>query len=952
MENSIFDLEKIKKIFGSRNLIILIFFVFGLIFTISTIFLNQNDLLKEKSGILGYYLIFILYQLFGSGSIFIGPIYLVTSIKSYLRQDLKYIQNAFLGSILFLFSFSYLLAFFEIQNSGFVGAQLFFLGNLLIGNISSLILAFIIFLFSILKIFSLDILTIKSFFYSLKEKKINFKFSYFLGILFLLLNYKNLLQIFKKKEKDSSENSKENQNMDFIKKIVLLSEKKPPWIQKVQFEEKKQISNDLNEEKESITISEQILENNDSKKSFEEENQNEFTYEISKKNSEIQEENQIEKIEDIKYNSNLEKIKIHYDSNLNRFVFYHNEDLLKKKIQFNELEQNVFLEDFELESDLRHLVRYNNKDLSIDNQIQKTETVESIEIFKEDQNLIQEQEIKNNFDKDFLEKEKEELNESIENNENFKKNTINFLNDFQESENKDFEISNQNTIENSKNKIENYSSLYNLNPEYYLKKLRELQEEIISSERIPSYRLRLENVRSGENSFISGITIQQEIQENWQRLEKVLNDFNIKAQVVGATRGPMITMFEIRLEPGVRVNRILGLQDEIRMNLAAVSIRIVAPIPGKTTIGIEVPNKTREFISLGDLIQKDSEFFTKKRDINIPLGKDVAGITRYIDLTKLPHLLIAGATGSGKSVFLNSIIASLLYQYSPEKIRFLMIDPKMVELKLYEGIPHLLYPVIIDTKLAEKALHWAVNEMENRYKLFSLTKCRDIRSYNEKIHNKQIEGSPIPYIVIFIDELADLMMIAPKEVEESIIRLTQKARAVGIHLVLATQRPSVDVITALIKANCPARVSFQVAQKVDSRIILDTNGAETLLGKGDMLYKSPSSTLPIRIQSPNITEEEIGNIVQETQKYGFFGYIELPEEKEVEIDFGFSEIDEELIEKAWKIILETGKTSTSYIQRRLRIGYNRAANIMEKLEEMGYLSPATNNKPREILRRE
>lgn len=947
MEKNVFNSEKIKKILGNKNLIILIFFIFGLVFTISSIFFNQNDILKEKSGILGYYLLFILYQLFGISSIFIGPIYLFTSIKSYLRQDLKYIQNSFIGSILFLFSFSYLLSFFQVQNSGFVGTQLFLLGNLLIGNISSFILAFIIFLFSILKIFSLDIFTIRTFFYSLKEKKINFKFSFFLGVLFLLLNYKNLLEIFKKKHKEPSEDNKENQNMDFIKKIVLFSEKKPPWIQKVEIDEK-QIQNQSEES--ALQVSEDKIENNHSEYTIESESKNDFEHNTRKDPEEnIKNDiNDINDINDLKIHSNSEKIKIYYDSNLNRFVFYHNEDLLKKKLQLKEVNHSLLLDEFDLEPDLKHLYKSSEKNFFLNDQNQTTEIVESNipfpqtnQIPKEEENSTQEKEIKIEFNQALMEKDSiSDLNNSQN------------LNNFEEKESIDFEISNHNLIENNKNKKENNFSLYNLNPEYYLKKLKELQQEIISSERVPSYKLKLENVKSSENSFISGITIQQEIQENWQRLEKVLNDFNIKAQVVGATRGPMITMFEIRLEPGVRVNRILSLQDEIRMNLAAVSIRIVAPIPGKTTIGIEVPNKTREFISLGDFIQKDLDFFTKKRDINIPLGKDVSGITRYIDLTKLPHLLIAGATGSGKSVFLNSIIASLLYQYSPEKIRFLMIDPKMVELKLYEGIPHLLYPVIIDTKLAEKALHWAVNEMENRYKLFSLTKSRDIRSYNEKIHNKQIDGSPIPYIVIFIDELADLMMIAPKEVEESIIRLTQKARAVGIHLVLATQRPSVDVITALIKANCPARVSFQVAQKVDSRIILDTNGAETLLGKGDMLYKSPSSTLPIRIQSPNITEEEIENIVQETQKYGFFGYIELPEEKEVEIDFGFSEIDEELIEKAWKIILETGKTSTSYIQRRLRIGYNRAANIMEKLEEMGYLSPATNNKPREILRRE
>ncbi len=925
MKKSIFQNIDIKKYFENFSLINLFFFIFGLILTVSSIFLKEDEVLKEKSGIIGYYLFFILYELFGLGTFFIGPIYIVASLKSYFSENIRFIQNAFLGSIFFLFSFSFLLAYFGNSSCGFLGNQFFIWSSELFGSISSFIIFVIIFSLSVLKMFSYEIQQIRF----LQEEKKSFHFESLLGIILFLINYKKIFKFFRSKFIINTDTIK--RNMKFPKKIFG-SKTKPPWIQKIEiketqkesekeikdfkiYEEKKESHKDLNQEENDFNPFLDLHEK-----------QNTHNHSIH--------------YEEIFLENTEEALSISYDPSRNRFLFNNNESL-KKKIEWEKLKHSSILEDLVLEPSLTKFIQTKSENLHSSELLEKenlsnsflTEEVldETIsEKFKESN--IEE----SNFDQ--YEKLEPDINEEIESFSDLLQE-----NDRMNSLNKQKEI----FIPQNKEIIS-----YHLNSESYLKKLNELQEQIISSERVVSYRLSTNSIKFGENSSISSFVIQQEIQENWQKLEKVLNDFSIKAQVVGATRGPMITMFEVLLEPGVRVNRILSLQDEIRMNLATISIRIVAPIPGKTTIGIEVPNKNREFISLGDILQKDLEFFSKKRDINIPLGKDVSGITRYIDLTKLPHLLIAGATGAGKSVFLNSIIASLLFQYSPEKIRFLMIDPKMVELKLYEGIPHLLYPVIVDTKLAEKALQWAVNEMENRYKLFSLTKCRDIRSYNEKIQNKQIVGSPIPYIVIFIDELADLMMISPKEVEESVIRLTQKARAVGIHLVLATQRPSVDVITALIKANCPARVSFQVAQKVDSRIILDTNGAETLLGKGDMLYKSPSSTLPIRIQSPNITEEEIEAIVKETQKYGFFGYIELPQEEEVQLEFGFSEVDEDLIEKAWKIILETGKTSTSYIQRRLRIGYNRAANIIEKLEELGYLSPATNNKPREILRRD
>ena len=455
--------------------------------------------------------------------------------------------------------------------------------------------------------------------------------------------------------------------------------------------------------------------------------------------------------------------------------------------------------------------------------------------------------------------------------------------------------------------------------------------------------------------------VSREIDVTRERLEKVMQDYGIQARVVRTQRGPIITLYEVKLEAGVRVSRILGISDEIKMNLEAPSIRIIAPIPGKPTVGIEIPNRHREGVVLGDMLDRD---VMARNELCVVLGKNIAGEKQYVDLARLPHLLIAGSTGSGKSVYMNAIIASLLYTRSPEDVRFIMIDPKMVELKLFEGIPHLIMPVITDVRQASKALTWVINEMERRYEILSHSKSRDIRSFNDRIAAEtQLPGFPppegaagkrekMPYIVVFIDELSDLMMVAAKDVEDSIIRLTQKARAVGIHIVMATQRPSVDVITALIKANCPARIAFHVAQKTDSRTILDMNGAETLLGKGDMLYRSPSSTALVRLQAPLLTEAEIENVVQETARYGEPAYVDLEAYIEEEnTEAAENDVDSELLQQAWKIVLESGKTSTSYIQRRLRIGYNRAASLIEMLEQKGYLSPAIGNKPREILKR-
>ena len=440
--------------------------------------------------------------------------------------------------------------------------------------------------------------------------------------------------------------------------------------------------------------------------------------------------------------------------------------------------------------------------------------------------------------------------------------------------------------------------------------------------------------------------LSKEIQIMSKKIDQALSDYSISGRVVFMQRGPIISLYEIQLDPGVKVSRILGLENELKMHLEIPSIRIIAPIPGKSTIGIELPNRNRENVYLSQLIK---ELPKREGALSILLGKDITGKNHYVNLTTLPHLLIAGATGTGKSVYINSIIASLLYNYNPNELRMIMVDPKMVELGLYEGIPHLLLPVITDTSKVTRSLAWVLDEMEHRYTSFSKVKCRDIYSYNLNVKQK---SDKIPYIILIIDELSDLMMVSPKEVEDSIIRLTQKARAVGIHLIMATQRPSVDVITALIKANCPARIAFQVAQKTDSRTILDINGAEALLGKGDMLYRSPEMTSLKRLQAPLITEKEIAGIVRETRRHSRAKHVDLDlwEQSQQKYQNSAEEVDQELFNEAWEIIQETGKTSSSYLQRRLRIGYNRAANIIEELERRGYLSKLLGSKGREILK--
>lgn len=440
----------------------------------------------------------------------------------------------------------------------------------------------------------------------------------------------------------------------------------------------------------------------------------------------------------------------------------------------------------------------------------------------------------------------------------------------------------------------------------------------------------------------------KEIHRNSVLLKNTLAEFGIEAEVVNVNRGPVITLYEMQIAPGIKVNRVVGLADDIAMALAAQRVRIVAPIPGKSAIGVEIPNLYRETVTLGDIV-KSEEFRKYEGSLVVALGKDILGKPVMLDLKRQPHLLIAGTTGSGKSVCVNSIITSLIYNYEPNYLRFILVDPKMVELQLYNGLPHLLTPVIVDPQVAPMVLKWTMHEMERRYSLLSAMNTRDIERYNDKVKRLKDGTEQLPYIVVIIDEMADLMM-SSKEVEGYITRIAQKSRAVGIHLVVATQRPSVDIITGLIKANFPARIAFQVAQKTDSRTIIDQNGAEKLLGRGDMLYQSPTSSFPMRIQGGYISEEETEKIATHLCRLGRPSYIDIEEslledEDSKEID----EASDELFQEALKIIEETKKASASYLQRRLSIGYNRAARIIEQMEDMGYIGPQIGSKPREVF---
>ena len=479
-------------------------------------------------------------------------------------------------------------------------------------------------------------------------------------------------------------------------------------------------------------------------------------------------------------------------------------------------------------------------------------------------------------------------------------------------------------------------------------------EQKRSDYQIPPAQL-LRQVSGNGNRDVSG-----ELRENADRLVDTLRSFGVETRIVNICRGPSVTRYELQPSAGVKISKITNLADDIALSLAAGGVRIEAPIPNKPAVGIEVPNKHKDIVTLREVVES-REFTQAKSYLTFSLGRDIAGNIAIADIARMPHLLIAGATGSGKSVCINSLIISLLYKAPPEEVRLLMIDPKVVELGVYNGIPHLLVPVVTDPRKAAGALGWAVTEMLNRYKLFAQTGVRDLKGFNQiAAQGKRDDNgellTPMPQIVIIIDELADLMMAASREVEDSICRLAQMARAAGMHLVIATQRPSVDVITGVIKANIPSRIAFTVSSQVDSRTILDGSGAEKLLGKGDMLFHPMDQQKPVRIQGCFVSDKEVEEVVsyiksQEDADYSedILEEIEKKAAEETSDNRG-KESDEydSMLPAAVEVVLDAGQASTSFLQRRLKVGYARAARIMDEMEEQGFVGPQEGSKSREI----
>ena len=481
---------------------------------------------------------------------------------------------------------------------------------------------------------------------------------------------------------------------------------------------------------------------------------------------------------------------------------------------------------------------------------------------------------------------------------------------------------------------------------------KEAMESGVNDYKLPSVEL-LSLPKKKSTADISG-----ELKENAQRLIETLRSFNVNATITDISRGPTVTRYELKPAAGVRISKITNLADDIALNLAATHVRIEAPIPGKAAVGIEVPNTVKNTVSMRELIDTP-EFYEQRSLLSAGIGKDIAGNCVYCDIAKMPHLLVAGTTGSGKSVCMNSIITSILYRAKPDEVKFLMIDPKQVEFSKYANIPHLLVPVVTDPRKAAGALGWAVSEMLQRYQKLSQVGVRDIEGYNKYVQ-KHEDMESMPKICIFIDEFADLMMAAPKEVEDSVCRLAQMARAVGMHLVIATQRPSVDVITGLIKANISSRIALTVSSQIDSRTILDAAGAEKLLGHGDMLYNPIGASKPLRVQGCFISDEEVEALCDFVKNQGESQYDE-EIAKEIEAkavqdkksspfeDYGDAEQLDVLFDKAVDIVLETGTASTSFLQRKLSVGYARGAKIIDQLEEKGIIGPANGSKGREIL---
>lgn len=483
---------------------------------------------------------------------------------------------------------------------------------------------------------------------------------------------------------------------------------------------------------------------------------------------------------------------------------------------------------------------------------------------------------------------------------------------------------------------------------------------------LPPYTLLVESPASADKAF-SNISLE----ELSNLVEQRLSDFGVEVKVVAVLPGPVITRFELDLAPGIKVSKITGLAKDIARSLSAVSVRVVEVIPGKSVIGLEIPNENRELVTLRDMVESQ-RYAQSRSPVSLVLGKDISGNPVVVDLTKMPHLLVAGTTGSGKSVALNAMLLSMLFKSSPEQLRFIMIDPKMLELSVYDGIPHLLTPVITDMKDAANALRWCVAEMDKRYKLMASLGVRNITGYNQKVSDAAKAGQPLympgtlvtdpesakmelqalPTIVVVVDELADMMMVVGKKVEDLIARIAQKARAAGIHLIIATQRPSVDVITGLIKANIPTRISFQVSSRIDSRTILDQQGAEQLLGHGDMLYLPPGAGVPIRVHGAYVADDEVHRVVAAWRSAGEPEYVYEVTDEVAEAggngEGGSGESDA-LYDDAVRIVTESRRASISLVQRRLRIGYNRAARIMEEMELAGVVSSMDTSGTREVL---
>lgn len=571
------------------------------------------------------------------------------------------------------------------------------------------------------------------------------------------------------------------------------------------------------------------------------------------------------------------------------------------------------------------------------------------EIKKSERKLKQEEKEKKKIEKENLKKEKIELKKSEEEKpievENFGENLV--IKDYSDEniEEESKEIINDENKNIEENNVTD-SSLID-SEENVVDTIRDDIENKNKEEYIYTYPdiALLDRLKS------KGGFSRDEVIEKGRIIENTMRNFGIESKVVAINRGPVITSYELKPAPGIKLSRIVGLSDNISMALASSDLRIEAPIPGKTVVGIEVPNKEKDAVGLKELIDSN-EFKTINSDIPLTLGKDVEGNILISGMEDMPHLLIAGATGSGKSVCINSIITSIIYKSSPKDVKLMLIDPKVVELSVYNGIPHLLIDVVTNPKKAAFALNWAVDEMEKRYLAFADNHVRDLKGYNKKMLEEGREDEKLPKILIIVDELADLMMVASKEIEEYIARLAQKARAAGMHLILATQRPSVDVITGIIKANIPSRIAFAVASSVDSRTILDMGGAEKLLGKGDMLFYPSKYPKPKRIQGAFIGDNEVERVVDfvknnnETKNHVESKIEQAIKDKKVKID---NEKDP-LFKDAVELVINDEQASISYIQRKLKVGYSRAGRIVDQMEEMGIIGPHEGSKPRKLLK--